>query len=433
MSVSENIAQLLNAAPSFHAEEDEIDETSAKVFPAETKDVFIDDFNNTRSKIRLKNSSLLEELDSKYTGKKSSRKDLGILSDASNDDFDYTKNSDVSDQSSAENIGEEDLSSDQDSEIDHSDDGQKNEDFQHFSAADSTSQNQKNICVRNQIIIWEKLLEIRIQLQKCLLSSNKLPIGKKFTNIKRSQEDEFSKIAIKTEESLAKVLDNLLFLQKQIVNNYPETKKIFKDNNIKTDDEEIISNSEESCSEHDSEPTNKKRKLENFEQEIQDRHRKYTNYRNNVIQKWNEKTRIAMITKNNPSQNIINQIDHILSDKQKLIKKSQLKKSNYNIIDESDEESNDLEPYNENIYDDGDFYHQLLKELIEFKSSDITDPVQLGQQWIKLQNLRSKMKRKLDTKATKGRKIRYAVHPKLINFMAPMDLKSVWTDRKSVV
>ena len=34
--------------------------------------------------------------------------------------------------------------------------------------------------------------------------------------------------------------------------------------------------------------------------------------------------------------------------------------------------------YDPEIFDDSDFYHQLLRELIERRSSDITDPVQLG-------------------------------------------------------
>ena len=29
------------------------------------------------------------------------------------------------------------------------------------------------------------------------------------------------------------------------------------------------------------------------------------------------------------------------------------------------------------------------------------------------------MKRKVDVKATKGRRLRYTVHPKLVNYMAP--------------
>lgn len=37
------------------------------------------------------------------------------------------------------------------------------------------------------------------------------------------------------------------------------------------------------------------------------------------------------------------------------------------------------------------------------------------------------MKRKIDTRATKGRKIRYTVIPKLVNFMAPCD-KGIWSE-----
>lgn len=34
--------------------------------------------------------------------------------------------------------------------------------------------------------------------------------------------------------------------------------------------------------------------------------------------------------------------------------------------------------YDPEIFDDSDFYHQLLRELIERRASDVTDPVQLG-------------------------------------------------------
>lgn len=86
-----------------------------------------------------------------------------------------------------------------------------------------------------------------------------------------------------------------------------------------------------------------------------------------------------------------------------------------------------VDEHDPEIFDDSDFYHQMLRELIEFRSADVTDPVQLGRQWVQLQSMRSKMKRSIDTRATKGRKIRYAVHSKLVNFMAPTD-ESKWTD-----
>lgn len=37
------------------------------------------------------------------------------------------------------------------------------------------------------------------------------------------------------------------------------------------------------------------------------------------------------------------------------------------------------------------------------------------------------MKRKIDTRSTKGRKLRYTVHTKLMNFMAPYD-QAPWSE-----
>ena len=51
---------------------------------------------------------------------------------------------------------------------------------------------------------------------------------------------------------------------------------------------------------------------------------------------------------------------------------------------------------------------QLLRDLIERKMNytESHDPVAMGRQWLALQKLRSKVKKKVDTKASKGRKIR---------------------------
>jgi protein AATF/BFR2 len=145
-----------------------------------------------------------------------------------------------------------------------------------------------------------------------------------------------------------------------------------------------------------------------------------------VIQKWNDKTRVVL-KGGATSHSVLDQIEYNLSNKEKLVKRTQLKRSHYSIVGEEEGNDKGEEECNSEIFDDDDFYHQLLRELIEVKSADVTDPVQLGQQWIQLQNLRSKMKRKIDTRATKGRKIRYAVHSKLVNFMGPID-ENLWTE-----
>ena len=54
---------------------------------------------------------------------------------------------------------------------------------------------------------------------------------------------------------------------------------------------------------------------------------------------------------------------------------------------------------------------QLIRELIERKMSytEGSDPTAMGRQWLELQKLRNKAKKKVDTKASKGRKIRSVV------------------------
>ena len=76
------------------------------------------------------------------------------------------------------------------------------------------------------------------------------------------------------------------------------------------------------------------------------------------------------------------------------------------------------EEYDPEVFDDDDFYHNLLRELIEGKAGSSE-----GQKdhWLQIQKLRAKANRKrVDTRASKGRKIRYDIHAKLVNFMAPV-------------
>ena len=50
-----------------------------------------------------------------------------------------------------------------------------------------------------------------------------------------------------------------------------------------------------------------------------------------------------------------------------------------------DEEEADEDEIDAEIFDDDDFYQQLLKELIDRKSEGVTDPVLLGRQFLKIQ------------------------------------------------
>ncbi len=120
-------------------------------------------------------------------------------------------------------------------------------------------------------------------------------------------------------------------------------------------------------------------------------------------------------------------------DKDRILRRTQLKRSLFKICgkqevtatpnEETDINSlreRHLKDYDEEIFDDQDFYNQLLRELIERKTNSVSDPIELSRRAIELQKLRSQNKKKVDTKASKGRKIRFDVHKPMVNFMAPI-------------
>lgn len=83
----------------------------------------------------------------------------------------------------------------------------------------------------------------------------------------------------------------------------------------------------------------------------------------------------------------------------------------------------------ENIYDDADFYQLLLKELVDQRMVDSSSAPSMGAggqpiaQWAAAKEARTK--KNVDTRASKGRKMKFTVHEKLQNFMAPED-RGLW-------
>lgn len=70
------------------------------------------------------------------------------------------------------------------------------------------------------------------------------------------------------------------------------------------------------------------------------------------------------------------------------------------------------------VFDDLDFYHPLLKDLVERKAVDVP----LGTvDWQRRMKGKGGARGK-DTRASKGRKLRYHEHEKIQNFMAPVQV-----------
>jgi len=123
------------------------------------------------------------------------------------------------------------------------------------------------------------------------------------------------------------------------------------------------------------------------------------------------------------NQSIHNQVEGTLSGRNysNILRRSQT------IPEESDKifgvlSTDNLQTLPE-IYNDSEFYTQLIKERLQsgLSTYNTSDPLEMSQQYLKLQQLhrRKKKKKMVDTRASKGRKIRYNVHDKLVSFMAP--------------
>lgn len=149
-------------------------------------------------------------------------------------------------------------------------------------------------------------------------------------------------------------------------------------------------------------------------------------HRNVVLQRWSAKTRDPSIraqgalVKKSDQTPIIDSLQQHLTNSDHLLRKAHTPRS-CAPLQVSRKLNEDVK-----IYDDADFYGLMLKELLESKSSDT-----LTASTIDFDPRReAKTKKHVDTKASKGRKLRYTVHEKLQNFMAPEDRRR-WGDRQA--
>ncbi|CAG8560824.1 10191_t:CDS:2 [Acaulospora colombiana] len=182
--------------------------------------------------------------------------------------------------------------------------------------------------------------------------------------------------------------------------------------------------------------------IEHLWKDMKGIHDAFLPYRTQTIEKWNNKVQIASGIPLNKKFKAINQganvqIGQALNDRERLIKRTQLKRNSDKILgkarselrdDVGDQKKHDehLVNYDVEIFDDADFYQQLLRELIESRMVDTDDPVASSLRWAALKQTKQK-KKKVDTKASKGRRTRYHVQEKLQNFMVPIPA-GTWHD-----
>lgn len=275
--------------------------------------------------------------------------------------------------------------------------------------------------IKQQQEIGEQLIELRIQVQKIVSLMNQLPQVDVFDDVKTASAGLDGEDVIKESSKAAKA--SLISLLGDIMG----AKGILTSRSGGIDPPE----------EEESPP--KRKKLKHFSQALATDFDSAKTGRNATIEKWNDKTQLATASKSGAAGSgfsgfelsIVKQISHILSENERLVRRTQLKRSHYNTVgkeaaavnvDHEEDQGDDAEFYDEEIFDDDDFYHTLLRDLVDKKAGEGAGSGggDLAQKVAQIQKLRSKSKRKVDTRASKGRRIRYDIHAKLVNFTAPV-------------
>lgn len=252
----------------------------------------------------------------------------------------------------------------------------------------------KGMAVRNQLKMWERTLETRIRSQTMLNKANSLPEGEILNLLSKSSE-EFRTLQSETKKNIASLLDNLIEMQNCLLSQFSETNAILKGGLYKrkfSDEIESGIDAKKLCLDFHSESS-----CDTFK-----------TYRNSVIQKWADRTKVTSARNSKDlltNHSVLNQIDAILLNKSGLIKNSQTVKGTYKLFARTNSEADAIQSSAE-IYDDTDFYHQILRELIEYKSSSSANPIEAARNFAELQKLKNKIKKPVDQKASKGRKIR---------------------------
>nr|XP_030143970.3 protein AATF isoform X2 [Taeniopygia guttata] len=329
-----------------------------------------------------------------------------------------------------------------------------------FSRGQESEEVEKGKAVRNQLALWDQLMEGRIKMQKVLMTANRLPQPDTYPRFRKEGGQDFDNAVESCCKTLEALLKVLVELQDELLYQYPGTRHLVDGKQAKTESEdEILSSSDEEPVEKAQEKRRslpkRKLKFEEYPEFIAKRYKDFRTYRNSTLQKWHDKTKLATGKMGKGfgalERSVLAQIDHVLLDRERLLRRTQTRRSLYTVLGKQEQQpapapqpdssevlppsdsNRHLKDIDEEIFDDDDFYHQLLRELIERKTAslDPNDQVAMGRQWLAIQKLRSKIKKKVDRKASKGRRIRYHVHSKLVSFMAPIDLCTMNDDART--
>ncbi|VDK87425.1 unnamed protein product [Onchocerca ochengi] len=412
-------------------------------------------------------------------------------SEASVNEEDYSENDSFANSSDHEAFSTDENVESEGEDSDQSQSKKENDVAEGVVTISNDAQRVKAESVRKQLMMWDRLMQLHILSHAALRAFNQLPREQLAKKLYQSADGDTKKNCRIVRKNLEQLNEILTKIEDKMLKSSKQTRSLLSDDNNEeklkdSDDEEIESSvdgdeDDESAIKCDDEENGeesdvylshekqvsltvvklssafsidrfsitdndeivnrnqqilgKRKKLMPLMKDYEKRHERFAVFRASTLSKWDERTTLSNIGMVKNKKNdfsgfesvVLKQIEQIMNEKHRLIRRTQMKRHDVDRIG-----GNENNNYDTEIFDDDDFYQQLLKELIERKSANVIDPVEMSRQWLEIQKLRQKRskRRKVDTKASKGRKIRYIVIPKLVNFFPSMVEKATWSHEK---
>lgn len=256
---------------------------------------------------------------------------------------------------------------------------------------------EKGAAVRKQRRTYDSLLSLRIRLQKGLIATNSFNEATGAGDAGKEPYEAAEEAAIKLWNAIDGFRASLL----------PEPKAGDK---RKRDVDTTTSNDE-------------------LWEEMQATEERAIKKRNTVLEKWSTRVKSKATTMNTRqlgaakgSQSLVSVLEDHMLNSDRLVQRTQVPRS-CAPLQAAKKVSEDP-----SIYDDADFYQMLLKELVDQRTTDSGTTGNDGVPTVRWTALKeAKTRKQVDRRASKGRKLRFTVHEKLQNFMAPEDRRT-WED-----
>ncbi|GCF01361.1 rRNA-processing protein bfr2 [Zygosaccharomyces mellis] len=411
------------------------------------------------------------ELGEKYQGSKGSREsafgeggnDENGVGDVNGSESDAMSFKTDSEDGEDEELEEEDpqeekLQEGEDSQGEAEDETHEDEQRQRFAAlvqserrkaannlSESTKRDAaKGLAILEQSKLFDNIIEVRMKLQKAVTDVNKLPVTASSWEKSGSSDTE-------------KLLKHTVKLLNQVMGEIVDFRKDFQSRDQISED-----TSEEA-------PGKRKRNFEELAKETEELDNQLRPYRSTVLHKWSTKISAASggSALNNSKFKAINQpanvqVENQLADLPRLVKRTRLSRKGVQPIrfeqdrnegklsdglnseqlpeaegaedadipknyDPRRKTSIDMQE-NAYIFDDEDFYKILLNDLVDKKINNAR--VQGSGAQIAITTRSNKLKKDVDTKASKGRKLNYAVQDSIAHYEAPRNSVNQWSDEQ---